>query len=143
MKITRHTKDQLILDHTPWLFGVLFGTVILVSTFCIAFLPFNGHPEGLFAIPFLIVGTLLFKGFVRRDQAIFDRVAGTVVLRQRTLTSYASETIALSEVEKATLDETEQRRSGSNGATRVFRPAIVVNGQIRPLRNLYTNMGRF
>ena len=142
MKITRHTPDQLILDHTPWMFGILFGVIILASTICIAILPFNGYPEGFFAVPFLIVGTLLFKGFVRRDQVIFDRTSGTVTLRHRTLTSYRSDTIDLADVESAELDVKQHRQSGGNGTIDVYCPALRVDGTLRPLRNLYSNLGR-
>lgn len=142
MKITRSTADQLILDQTPWMFGMLFGGLILVSIACLTILPIYGHPEGFFALPFLVVGILVFAGFVRRDQAIFDRTAGMVILHHRNLAGYKSRSFALADVDCAEVDISEQTRSSGGARTKVFRPAIRVNGTLLPLTNLSTNSQR-
>ena len=142
MKITDNSSDLLILDETPWLIGLILAGVIVIATICVAILPFRGYPEGLIGLPFLIIGTILFKGFVRRDQAVFDRSAGTVTLRHRTLTSYASETIPLDTVEHAEVRVSQQTRTDGRGPTDVYCPAIRVQGELRPLSNLSTNSRR-
>ena len=142
MKITHHTQDQLILDQTPWMFGLLFSAMIVISVACITVLPFYGYPEGLLAIPFLVVGLILFAGVARRDQAIFDRTAGTVTLRHRNLAGYQSRSFALADVDCAEVDISLQTRSSGGARTKVFRPAIRVKGTLLPLSNISTNSRR-
>lgn len=138
MKVTRDLPDQLILDHTPWLFSVLFGGMTLIFVGIGAAVTLSGE---LFGLMFLIigggVGSVVFFMIARRVQLVLDRPGNTATLRKRTLIGYSETVHALSDLQKAILEE---QRSSKGGAT--FRPSLVLSGMsagIHPIIKIYSN----
>jgi hypothetical protein len=89
MTVIRNLPGQLILAHAPWVLG---GGLIVCIVGCAAAglaLLFGGETTGLLTI---LLGTAvplaIFAKAVKRDQVIFDAVAGTVTLQRRTLFRY-------------------------------------------------------
>ncbi|MEX0282671.1 MAG: hypothetical protein AB3N13_15925 [Arenibacterium sp.] len=140
MKITRNLPEQLILDHTPWVFSLLFGGMALVFLSIGVTLVMNGELFGLiFTLVGGGVGGLVFFMIARRVQLILDAEAGTITLRRRTLLGYSEEVHALADLREAILEETTSSKGG-----RTYRPSLYLSGMsegIHPILKVYTNTG--
>ena len=106
MTIVRNLPQQLILAHAPWAMGGFLIVCIIGCTGAALGLLFSGETAGLLT---LLVGAaiplLLFALLVKRDQAIFDGVRGTLTLQRRTLWRYESHEHALRDLQRAELQE--------------------------------------
>ena len=141
MKISRNTREQLIIDYTPWFWGLFM--VFFTLTFAGAGLALlaNGELIGLLFAGFGAgMGILAFGVFVRRVQVILDRPNGILVIRRRTVSGYSEVVHQLAELECAILEET----AGSKGG-RLYRPTLVLAGGMsagrHPIVESYTNTG--
>lgn len=106
MTVLRNLPSQLILAHAPWVLG---GGMIACIVACAAvglMLLFSGEVSGLLTI---LLGTCvplaIFAMTVKRDQVIFDAVAGTVTLQRRTLFRYARHVHALADVRRVEVED--------------------------------------
>jgi len=106
MTIVRNLPEQLILAHAPWLLG---GALIVCIVACSAAglgLLLSGTTAGLAT---LLLGTGLPLGIfalaIKRDQVIFDAIAGQVTVQRRTLFGYRCTTYSLSDVRRAEVEE--------------------------------------
>lgn len=120
MKITRNTRDYLVIDSAPWLlaaillifaaFPIYGGTRVIVV---------DGMPG--FGIGILVFGALFmlpfFWGFVRRYQLILDRPGGKVILRRRTIFGYSEDVYDLTDLDRA---EVETRHRDRNDVHRIL-----------------------
>ncbi len=105
MTILRNMPQHLILAHAPWLLG---GGLIVCMIACAAAglaLIAGGETAGLLTV---LVGAgvplCIFALAVKRDQVIFDSIAGTVTVQRRTLLGYRSATYPLTNVRRAEVE---------------------------------------
>lgn len=139
MKVTRDTPDQLILDDTPWLVGLVLAAMILACAAIGLSLLGSGHAgRGLailgFGLPFL---GLFFGLFVRRNQLILDRVAGKVIHRRATVLGRTEVVHYLDNLDRAII----QTSRGKNGDT--YRMTLVLSGGmdagLHPFTRVYSS----
>ncbi|MFK7751507.1 MAG: hypothetical protein AB8B51_03060 [Sedimentitalea sp.] len=139
MKVTRNTPEQLILDVTPWLWGI--GLVVFTLIFAVV--SFVVLMEGDVAIALVsltgcAMGALAFAVFVRRAQIILDRTADTLVIRRRSVFGYSAVEHPLSALTHAELDTTP-----GNQGRRMSRPVLVLGDGMsaghHPITQAYTN----
>lgn len=139
MKITRETQDQLILSDVPWLIGLMLIVFIVIFVGAGLFMVEGGNWVGL---PLALVGGALgfgaFAGFVRRVQVIFDRPAGRITIRARSVFGYAEVIHDLSHLSEAALES-----SASSKGNTLYRPVLVLNGGMsagrHPMVQTFTN----
>ncbi|WP_299686288.1 hypothetical protein [uncultured Tateyamaria sp.] len=106
MTIVRNLPGQLILAHAPWLTGAALIICIIACASAGLALLFAGQLAGLLTV---LVGAAIplsiFALAVKRDQAIFDGIAGTVTLQRRTLFAYRCAVHPLHIVRRAEIEE--------------------------------------
>lgn len=141
MKISRNTPEQLIIEDSPWLWGLFFVGFTVIFVGAGIALVANGEIMGLlFAVLGGGLGILAFGVFVRRVQVILDRSNGLLVIRRRSVKGYSEVVHQLAELECAILEET----AGSKGG-RLYRPTLVLAGGMsagrHPIVDSYTNTG--
>ncbi|TNF62707.1 MAG: hypothetical protein EP307_06440 [Rhodobacteraceae bacterium] len=121
MKVIHNTPEQLIVEETPWLLGIMLIFFILCFVGPGLFLVFQGELMGLFFAA--VGGGLGLMGlivFVQRVQVILDGAGNRVILRRRTMLRYTQIEHALSDLSEARLDMTR----GSKGGT-LYRPVLI------------------
>ncbi|WP_299773473.1 hypothetical protein [uncultured Tateyamaria sp.] len=106
MTVLRNMPTQLILAHAPWLLG---GALIICIVACAAaglVLMAAGETSGLLTV-LLGAGVPLgiFAMAIKRDQVIFDALAGTVTVQRRTLFKYKNAVYRLEAVRRAEVDD--------------------------------------
>ena len=106
MTVLRNLPSQLILAHAPWVLG---GGLIICIVACAAAglaLIAQGEVVGLATV---LAGAGIPLGIfalaIKRDQVIFDGVAGTATVQRRTLLRYRSATYPLAAVRRAEVEE--------------------------------------
>ena len=106
MKVVRHTPEQLILAHAPWLLGgALIVSIVAFSAAGLALI-FNGEYRGLATLGLGAgIPLLIFALAIKRDQAIFDRISGQVTLQRQSLTRYSCVVYPMAKVQGAELQE--------------------------------------
>ncbi|MEO0390850.1 MAG: hypothetical protein AAF218_07905 [Pseudomonadota bacterium] len=124
MTIVRDMPSQLILAHAPWLLGA--GLIVCITACAGAgvTLIFAGETAGLWTV--LLGGGIplaIFAACVKRNQAIFDAITGTVTLQRRTLWRYDSRVVPLAEVIEAMREEIKE----------MSRPVLVLQQERIPL----------
>lgn len=142
MQVITETPDQLVLEDRPWLLGSLLALGILT---------FLGLALGLFStsawlsLGFGLAAALLglcFVVFVRRVRAIFDRRAGALVIRTRSLLGETEKTLALSDITGATVETSRSYSTNTNGrgSTSVtHRPVLSTRTGPVPLTQVYSS----
>ena len=138
MKISHDTPDLLVLDDIPWITGLLMSGFILAFVGPGILLMLDGEWQGIMLIGVGGgIGALAFFGLVRRTQLIFDRPAGRVTLRTRTLRAYRETVFRLSDVSRARL----QAHYSDN--SKMYRLAIEISDGpdqgVHPTTPVYTN----
>lgn len=139
MKIVHNTPDQLVLKSVPWVFAILFSTVLLGavafglnSLFAGKFMPAFW---GLIGIPLFI--SIFIVVFARRDDLILDRRHNLLELRHSTLRGRKRVQHKLEHLQKAELQSTYSRNNGT-----MYRLALVLNGGMdagtHPVTPVYT-----
>jgi hypothetical protein len=121
MKIVRNTPEQLIIEETPWVLGIMLVFFILAFVGPGLFLVTQGEVIGLFFAA--VGGGLGVMGlvvFVQRVQVILDTTTDEVIVRRRSVLRYTQEVHPLSELAEAQLDTTR----GSKG-TIMNRPVLI------------------
>ncbi len=102
MRVTRRTPDQLIVEDRPWLITIALSVIFLGTVSLTVFLIAASE----FLIALCISGFAAYIGlfiavFVQRIQVIFDRSAGTVTHRKRSLLRYREVVRPLGELDRA------------------------------------------
>ncbi|MEL6563559.1 MAG: hypothetical protein AAFQ59_03870 [Pseudomonadota bacterium] len=105
MTVVRNLPSQLILAHAPWFLGAgLIVCIVACASAGVALL-FSGQMAGLVTV---LVGAAIPLGIfalaIKRDQAIFDAISGTVTLQRRTLFGYRCMVHPLQTVRRAEME---------------------------------------
>ena len=140
MKVLQDTPDRLILDETPWFLALMLAGFILIFVGSGLFIMSS---ELVFGLVFAVfgggLGAVVLIALVERLQVIFDRKAGTVTIRRKSLLRYKQVTHALQDVSHAELETT----FGSKGTT-LARPVLLLTGGMsagrHPLVTAYSNL---
>jgi hypothetical protein len=141
MKVLQDTPDRLILDETPWLIALLLAGFVLVFVgtglfimsesllFGLAFGGFGG-----------IVGCVIMAVMVERLQIIFDRPAGTVTIRRKSLLRrYSQVSHVLDNLSHAELETTVSSK-GDTLARAVLILSRGMSAGRHPLSATYSNL---
>lgn len=89
MKVTRSTNTQLIVEDRPLLVTLALGFFFMTTaTVMIAVFATGEILLGFFLMAFTAFIGIFIAVFVRRVQVIFDRTAGTITFRSRSLWGY-------------------------------------------------------
>ena len=139
MKLARNTPEQLIVEETPWLLGILLSVFTLIFVGAGIGLVASGEVFGLvFALGGGGLGGLCLALMVQRVQVILDRPSDALIVRRRDLLRYIEVRHALSDLSKAVLEETR----GSKGST-LWRPTLILDRGMsagaHPIVSVYTN----
>lgn len=112
MKIKRETDTQLILEDTPWLMSVVLVVMIVASVgMGLIFISMGLSADlmifvimgALAPVVTIVMCTMAMRVFVKRTQIIFDRAAGTITYRTRTMSGYTEVVHDLAHLEHAIL----------------------------------------
>ncbi len=125
MKILKNTPDRFELRFVPWILGIAFSAVILVTSGAGLRSLLSGEWKDAFVL-FLIgpvfVG-LAFALMVRRDDLILDRTTGTIEIRHRTVFGRKTEYFDLARLEQAST-----QTHYANDSNRQHRVALILSG---------------
>lgn len=114
MKVTTATPDLLIVEDKPVILGLMLIVFILVFLGIGLWLMFLGEISGLlFAVIGGGLGFAAFFAFVRRVQVVFQRPEGYVEFRRRNLFGASRVRHALTEIDRAEIDESRSSEGGS------------------------------
>jgi hypothetical protein len=140
MRIAEDRPDRLTLEARPWILGSVLAAVIVIM---LAVGLFNLRDDPWLAFAMLLAAGLIgicFVVFVRRVIVIFDRGAGAVVIRTRSVLGQTERTLPLPDVRQVTV-ETSVTRSRSNGrssVSRTHRPVLQTLAGPVPLTEVYS-----
>jgi hypothetical protein len=139
MKVVRNTPEQLIIEETPWLLGIMFIFFILAFVGPGLFLVTQGELIGLlFAGLGGGLGTMALVLFVQRIQVILDGTTDEVIVRRRSIVRYTEEIHRLSELAEAQVDMTR-----SSKGTLMKRPVLIFDRGMsvgpQPIVSSYTS----
>jgi len=113
MKIS-HTPDLLIIDNTPWLFGIILMAAVFGAIVSGLFLLVTGDGiTALWHVPLVAFLMIFVWAFVRRNQLLLDARARTVTHRRRTIFSHTEVIHDLSHLAETFVEESR----GKNGPT--------------------------
>lgn len=139
MRVLETSTQRLTLEDRPLVIGVILVAVILL----LLALVLATLGESLFLTFGLGLMAAMFGGafviFVRRTTVIFDRIAGTVVIRTKSMLGPSETTHALASISRASV-ETSTNRSASDSGTRgkTYRTVVHVDSEVVPLTQIYT-----
>lgn len=105
MTVVRNLPSQLILAHAPWLLGA--GLIVCIVACAAAGLALIAQGE-VVGLATVLAGAgvplAIFALTIKRDQVIFDAVAGTATVQRRTLLRYRSNSYPLTDVRRAEVE---------------------------------------
>ncbi|QQA43438.1 hypothetical protein [Pelagovum pacificum] len=139
MKI-ESTDRYLVIESTPWVFGLIIVGLMLVMIVIGAEGLMSGNLGqglgiGLGGTAFL---GLFFAMFIRRNQLILDRDAGELIHRRRTVLRYTEVRHALDQVDSAVV-ETSRNSDGAD----THRMSYVLSGGmdlgVHPFTDVYSS----
>lgn len=129
MKIVTDTPDLLILEDTPWGWGLV---MIALSLSCLAGGLFIVFQQGEWGGWILILQTpvwLALASFViRRTQAVFNAAEAWVELRRRSVFGYRAIRHDLSEIARAEVDTVNATDNETRRRYKTHRPILVIEG---------------
>ena len=139
MKVDTDTTDLLVIEDKPVILGLMLIVFILVFVGIGLWLMLSGEIWGLlFAAIGGGLGFAAFFAFVRRVQVVFQRPEGYVEFRRRNLFGASRKRYALTEIDRA---EIEESRSAEGGST--WRVVLVIgqgqNVGRHPITLAFTN----
>ncbi len=139
MKVTRDTRDQLIIADSPWLIGLSVVAFILIFVGIGISMVLQGEWFGLvLAVLGGGLGFGAFAAFVRRTQVIFDRPSDTVTLRTQTVFGYRQVQHELSNLSGVVLEA-----SFGSGDSKTYRPTLMIgkgmSAGAHPITEVYTS----
>jgi hypothetical protein len=130
MQVTHETPDRLVLEQRPWVLGAVL-IICILALLALAMLLYA--TTAWLTLGFGLAALLLavcFVVFVQRVIVIFDRAAGALVIRKRSLMGQEERTLALPDVTRAEV-ETSRSTSTSNDGSRsvsVTHRTVLVTG---------------
>lgn len=140
MKVLHDTPDRLILDETPWLIALLLAGFVLVFVGAGLFIMSENLLFGLAFGGFGgIVGCVVMAVMVERLQIIFDRTAGTVTIRRKSMRRYTQVSHALDNLSHAELETTVSSK-GDTLARAVLILSRGMSAGRHPLNATYSNL---
>ncbi len=139
MKVLHDTSDRLILDETPWVMALLMAGFVLAFVGAGLFIMLENLLFGLAFGSFgAIVGIVIMVALVERLQIIFDRPAGTVTIRRKSMLRYSQVLHALENISHAELETTRNAKGNT-----LSRPVLVLakgmSAGRHPLISAYSN----
>lgn len=142
MRIVETSPRRLVLEDRPWVLGIIL-TLAILFPLLLALTTWRDAPWLAFAM--WLVAALFgvaFVAFVRRVIVIFDRDAGTVVIRTASLMGQSETTHALADISQADVETMISRSSGSSGGSgtisETHRTVLHVSGNVVPLTQAHT-----
>lgn len=140
MQVTLDTPARLVLEEKPW----LLGAILIVGILVLLALAMGLWRESLWlGLGFGLAAGLLaicFVIFVRRVLVIFDRAAGVLVIRSRSLTGQEERTLVLAEVTGAEVETSRSTSSDNDGhrtTSVTHRPVLSTRSGPVPLIQVY------
>ncbi len=140
MKVRRNTPDLLIVEDTPWLFGLMITGFILVFCGIGLGLMFSGEWIGLLFFFFGGgMGLVAFWAFVRSVQVVFHRPGGWIEIRRANVFRKHKSRYDLAGVQSAHVETTHSDKGT------LYRVALIIeSGGVsgsKPLTLAYSNIG--
>ncbi len=143
MRIVSSSPHRLILEDRPWVLGIIL-TLAILFPLLLALATWRDAPWLAFAMG--LVATMFgaaFVAFVRRVIVIFDRDAGTVVIRSASLLGRSETTLALADITQAEVETVVNRSTGSStsrssGTSETHRTVLHAAGTVVPLSEVHT-----
>ena len=85
MRVSHQSQDRLVIGSRPLWPGLVASTFILVGAAMMLGLFEADDPPWWAGALFMGMGAITFIAFVRRVQIVFDRPAGTITVRRRSV----------------------------------------------------------
>jgi hypothetical protein len=100
MKTVIDTPDTLVLEETPWLFGLAIIAFVLIFAGVGWIMLVSGEIIGglMFLVGGLGMGVLAFWAFIRRTQLWLDQPCAQIALRSRSLFGFSEQTFPLADL---------------------------------------------
>ena len=134
MKITSNTASQLVINHSPWMWGILITIVVLILV-CAGMITVSNGSEliGLVLLGFAAALGVVFRLVVVRTQLFFHAPFGILEIRQRKVRGGTKEQILLRNLSKAIVQT-------MNGDQPTHRLALVLkDGTKRAVTEVYSS----
>jgi hypothetical protein len=142
MRTVTNTPDTLVLDATPWAFGLgVIAMTVLFAGVGWSVLASGQWIGGLMlSLGGIGMGLTVFWAFIRRTQLWLDRPAGRVALRSRRLTGFTERVFPLSDLTGAGLQKSPSA-NGRGGHRTVLRFGGQTNAVIPLVDHYVTGPG--
>lgn len=142
MQIREISPRRLILEDRPWVLGIILAVVILF----LLLLAIATAGENLWLGFALLLMTALFGAafvaFVRLVIVVFERDAGVVVIRTKSLLGQSETTHPLAGLSHASVETTISRSTSSNGrrstTSQTHRTVLHIGADVIPLTQVYS-----
>lgn len=142
MKVIEDTPDRLVLEDRPW----LLGSVLIIGILIFLALAMGTYDVTIWlGIGFGLAALLLavcFVAFVRRVLVLFDRSAGALVIRTRSLMGQGEKTLPLSDVTGAEVETSRSTSTNNDGGTSIsttHRPVLATRSGAVPLTQVFSS----
>lgn len=142
MKVIEDTPGRLVLEDRPW----LLGSVLIIGILIFLALAMGTYDVSIWlGIGFGLASLLLavcFVAFVRRVLVLFDRSAGALVIRTRSLMGQGEKTLALSDVTGAEVETSRSTSTNNDGGTSIsitHRPVLATRSGPVPLTQVFSS----
>jgi hypothetical protein len=139
MKTVTDTPDTLVLEETPWLFGL--GVVAMMLLFAGVGWTILASGEIIGGLMLLVgglaMGVLVIWAFIRRTQLWIDRPSGQVAIRSRSIFAFTEQTFPLTDLSGADTQNSQQSKG-----QRTRRAVLRFGGQtnkVIPVTSHYTS----
>lgn len=139
MQVIEETPDRLVIESRPWVLG---GVLILGILILLALAMALWSESAWLTLGFGLAALLLcvcFAVFVRRLLVIFDRSAGMLVIRARSLSGQTERTLSLGDILRAEVETTRSSSTSTNGSRSTsvtHRPVLVTRSGPVPLTQI-------
>jgi hypothetical protein len=140
MRIAEDLPDRLTLEARPWILGSFLATVLFAM---LAVALYNLRSDPWLALGMLLAAGLVglcFAVFVRRVLVIFDRAAGAVVIRTRSVLGQTERSLPISDIREVTVETSvsHTRSNGRRSVSRTHRPVLQTLAGPVPLTEVYS-----
>lgn len=132
------SRNHLMLRARPWLLGLGIGAAMLLfAAIAIAEISAGDQEAANGPLILLVLFAVAFAVFVRQDEVTFDRPAGTISIRRRTVFGGATSVQPLAGLRRASVEVHKDDVAGHRKAT--CRPVLEFhNGPNVPLTPVYS-----
>ncbi|WP_374429140.1 hypothetical protein [Tabrizicola sp.] len=130
MQVTQETPARLVLEQRPWVLGAVLGVciVILLALAMVLWRESAWLTLG-FGLAALLLAVCLVL-FVQRVIVIFDRAAGAMVIRTRSLMGEDEKTLPLTDILRAEVETSRSTSTSNDGnlSVSVTHRTVLVTG---------------